>query len=143
MKKKIFLCSILSLALTTTVGIASATPSSKNVIKSENIIISQRSGGSSTVKEAFSVPKGWGHVKLRLKNHSDHPVRVSLTHSGSNKLYIEALVIAPHDTATWKSTDQGFSDGLRSGDYILQWRGSDYKVNGETWGVAGSQPENL
>lgn len=139
MKKRIFLFSILSLAIATTVGVASASPS----INSKNTIINQRSWGSATVKESFSVPKGWGHVKLRMKNHSDHPVKVSLTHSGSNKLYIEGLVIAPHDTVTWKSTDQGFSDGLRSGDYILQWRGSDYKVNGETWGVADSQPGNL
>ncbi|MEK4732395.1 hypothetical protein [Paenibacillus sp. FSL L8-0641] len=139
MKKRIFLFSILSLAIATTVGAASASPS----ITSKNTIINQRSGGSATVKESFSVPKGWGHVKLRMKNHSDHPVKVSLTHSGSNKLYIEGLVIAPHDTVTWKSTDQGFSDGLRSGDYILQWRGSDYKVNGETWGGADSQPGNL
>ncbi|ADM70491.1 hypothetical protein GMA19_02688 [Paenibacillus polymyxa E681] len=139
MKKRIFLFSILSLAIATTVGVASASPS----INSKNTIINQRSEGSATVKESFSVPKGWGHVKLRMKNHSDHPVKVSLTHSGSNKLYIEGLVIAPHDTVTWKSTDQGFSDGLRSGDYILQWRGSDYKVNGETWGVADSQPGSL
>ncbi|WP_258296757.1 hypothetical protein [Paenibacillus peoriae] len=139
MKKRIFLFSILSFAIATTVGVASASPS----INSKNAIINQRSGGSATVKESFSVPKGWGHVKLRMKNHSDHPVKVSLTHSGSNKLYIEGLVIAPHDTVTWKSTDQGFSNGLRSGDYILQWRGSDYKVNGETWGVADSQPGNL
>ncbi|WP_419538217.1 hypothetical protein [Paenibacillus polymyxa] len=139
MKKRIFLFLILSLSIATTIGAASASPSKT----SGNNIISQRSGGSATVKEAFSVPKGWGHVKLCMKNHSDHPVRVSLTHSGLNKLYIEALVIAPHDTVTWKSTDQGFSDGLRSGDYILQWRGSDYKVDGETWGVADSQPGNL
>ncbi len=137
MKKKIFLFLILSLSIATTVDAASSSKTSGNNI------ISQRSGGSATVKEAFSVPKGWGHVKLCMKNHSDHPVRVSLTHSSSNKLYIEALVIAPHDTVTWKSTDQGFSDGLRSGDYILQWRGSDYKVDGETWGVADSQPGNL
>ncbi|WP_420540476.1 hypothetical protein ACN92M_25425 (plasmid) [Paenibacillus polymyxa] len=137
MKKKIFLLSIISLAIAATVGVTSASPSKT----SGNNIISQRSGGSATVREAFSVPKGWGHVKLCLKNHSDHPVKVSLTHSGSNKLYIESLVIAPHDTVAWNSNDQGFSDGLRSGDYILQWRGGDYKVDGETWGVAGSKPE--
>ncbi|MGQ3480168.1 hypothetical protein [Paenibacillus sp. TY11] len=139
LKKIIFLFSILTLAMAAMVGTGAASASKT----SGNKIISQRSGGSATVKEAFSVPKGWGHVKLCMKNHSDHPVKVSLTHSGSNKLYINGLVIAPHDTVTWNSNDQGFSDGLRSGDYILQWRGSDYKVDGETWGVAGSQPENL
>ncbi|MEK3951703.1 hypothetical protein [Paenibacillus sp. FSL H7-0703] len=128
MKKRIFLFSILSLAIATTVGVASASVSTT----SENTIISQRSGGSATVGESFNVPKGWGHVKLRMKNHSDHPVKVSLIHDGSNKLYIDALVITPHDTVTWKSTDEGITNGLRSGYYTLQWRGSDYKVNGET-----------
>ncbi|KAF6580031.1 hypothetical protein G9G54_07605 [Paenibacillus sp. EKM212P] len=128
MKKRIFLFSILSLAVATTVGVASASVSTT----SENTIISQRSGGSATVGESFNVPKGWGHVKLRMKNHSDHPVKVSLIHNGSNKLYIDALVITPHDTVTWKSTDEGITNGLRSGYYTLQWRGSDYKVNGET-----------
>ncbi|MEC0182885.1 hypothetical protein P4H61_15485 [Paenibacillus peoriae] len=139
MKKKTFLFSILSLTMTITVGATSASTSKT----SENIIISQRSGGSATVGESFNVPKGWGHVKLRMKNHSDHPVRVSLTHDSSNKLYIDALVITPHDTVTWKSTDEGITNGMRSGDYTLQWRGSEYKVNGETWGVADSQPGNL
>ncbi|MGN8227284.1 hypothetical protein [Paenibacillus polymyxa] len=112
-------------------------------ITSDAIKINQRSGGSATVGESFNVPKGWGHVKLRMKNHSDHPVKVSLIHNGSNKLYIDALVITPHDTVTWKSTDEGITNGLRSGYYTLQWRGSDYKVNGETWGVAGSQPGDI
>ncbi|WP_025675715.1 hypothetical protein, partial [Paenibacillus polymyxa] len=107
MKKKIFSLSIISLAIATTVGVTSASPSKT----SGNNIISQRSGGSATVREVFSVPKGGGHVKLCLKNHSDHPVKVSLTHSGSNKLYFESLVIAPHDTVAWNSNDQGFSDG--------------------------------
>ncbi|WP_225999314.1 hypothetical protein [Paenibacillus sp. BJ-4] len=137
MKKRIFLFSILSLTMATTVGAASASP------RSENIIISQRSSGSATVGESFNVPKGWGHIKLRMKNHSDHSVRVSLTHDRSNKVYFDGVVIAPHDTVTWKSTDEGITNGMRSGDYTLQWRGSEYKVNGETWGVANSKPENL
>lgn len=135
MKKRIFIFSILSLAIATTIGVASASASTT----SENTIIPQRSGGSATVGESFNVPKGWGHVK----NHSDHPVKVSLIHNGSNKLYIDALVITPHDTVTSKSTDEGITNGLRSGYYTLQWRGSDYKVNGETWGVAGSQPGDI
>ncbi|MDP1511325.1 hypothetical protein L8C07_09495 [Paenibacillus sp. CMAA1739] len=139
MKKRIFLFSVLSLSMAITVGATSASTSKT----SENIIINQRSSGGATVGESFVVPKGWGHVKLRMKNHSDHPVKVSLTHDRSNKLYIDALVIAPHDTVIWKSTDKGFSDGMRSGDYTLQWRGSDYKVNGETWGVADSQPGDI
>ncbi|MDQ0492796.1 hypothetical protein [Paenibacillus brasilensis] len=60
MKKRIFLFSILSLALATTVGAASASPS----ITSKNTIINQRSGGSATVREAFSVPIGLGMLNF-------------------------------------------------------------------------------
>ncbi|AZH29531.1 hypothetical protein EGM68_12530 [Paenibacillus sp. M-152] len=56
----------------------------------------------------------------------------------------EPVHIASHDAVAWKSTDQGFRDDLRSGDYILQWRGRDYKVNGKCkkirtdWNCIGS-----
>ncbi|WP_235209145.1 hypothetical protein [Paenibacillus polymyxa] len=72
MKKKIFSLSIISLAIAATVGVTSASPSKT----SGNNIISQRSGGSETVREAFSVPKGWGHVKLCLKKIKGYDVTI-------------------------------------------------------------------
>ncbi|SEK04646.1 hypothetical protein [Paenibacillus polymyxa] len=106
-------------------------------------VIHVRISGGATVATSFDIPKGHGHVKLSIKNYSDHPVKVSLTHDGSNKEYISALPIAPHDTVIWRSTDEGYSSGMRSGHYILQWRGADYKVDGHVWGVVGTQPADV
>ncbi|KJD42661.1 hypothetical protein [Paenibacillus terrae] len=99
--------------------------------------------GGATAATSFDIPKGHGHVKLRMKNYSDHTVKVSLTHDNSNKVYITSLAIAPHDTCIWRSTDEGYSSGMRSGDYTLQWRGGDYKVDGHVWGVVGTQPADV
>lgn len=99
--------------------------------------------GGATASGSFDIPKGYGHVKLRIKNYSDHTVKVSLTHDGSNKEYISALAIAPHDTIIWRSTDEGYSSGIRSGDYTVQFRGGDYKVDAHVWGVIGTQPGDV
>ncbi|WP_068497714.1 hypothetical protein [Paenibacillus kribbensis] len=99
--------------------------------------------GGATVQSAFEVPRGYGHVKLTLKNNSSYPVKVSLTHNDSGKEYISGATISPRSSLTWKSTDKGITDGLRSGSYTLQWRGGNYDVNAEFNGVAGSQPGDL
>ncbi|KAF6582748.1 hypothetical protein [Paenibacillus sp. EKM211P] len=106
-------------------------------------VIDVRLTGGATAATGFVIPKGHGHVKLSIKNYSDHPVKVSLTHEGSNKEYISALPIAPHDTVIWRSTDEGYSSGMRSGYYTFQWRGADYKVDGHVWGVVGTQPADV
>ncbi|WP_258013897.1 hypothetical protein [Paenibacillus polymyxa] len=106
-------------------------------------VIDVRLTGGATAATGFVIPKGHGHVKLSIKNYSDHPVKVSLTHVGSNKEYISALPIAPHDTVIWRSTDEGYSSGMRSGHYTFQWRGADYKVDGHVWGVVGTQPADV
>jgi hypothetical protein len=99
--------------------------------------------GGATVQSAFEVPKGYGHVKLTLKNNSSYPVRVSVTHNDSGKEYISGTRISPGSSITWRSTDEGYTDGLRSGSYTLQWRGGDYNVDAEFNGIAGSQPADI
>ncbi|MGM1022120.1 MAG: hypothetical protein ACQEXV_16615 [Bacillota bacterium] len=128
-----------------------ATQDAGTTTTGDHVVTPQRVGntidagasGSATVGTSFEVPKGYGHVKLRMKNYSDHTVKVSLSHIESNREYITGLTIAPHDQVTWRSTDEGYSGGLRSGSYTLQWRGGDYKVDGHVWGVAASMPGDL
>ncbi|MGW9529698.1 hypothetical protein ACWHAM_18475 [Paenibacillus terrae] len=124
-------------AVTTTTGDQVVTPK-----KIGNTFGSSVQGGA-TVQSAFEVPKGYGHVKLTLKNNSNYPVKVSLSHSVSNKEYISGVTISPRSSLTWRSIDEGYSGGVRSGSYILQWRGSDYEVNAEFAGVAASTPGDL
>lgn len=99
--------------------------------------------GGATVQSAFEVPKGYGHVKVTLKNRSGYPVRVSLVHNESGKEYISGTRIAPGSSLTWRSSDEGYTDGLRSGSYTLQWRGGDYDVNAEFDGICGSSSNDI
>ncbi|ALP39049.1 hypothetical protein ASL14_12205 [Paenibacillus sp. IHB B 3084] len=99
--------------------------------------------GGATVQGYFDVPKGYGHVKLRIKNNSGHRVKVSLTHVESKKLYIDELTIGAYGTENWKSTDAGYSSGMRSGSYAIQFRGGDYKVDGHVYGVIATESTDL
>lgn len=99
--------------------------------------------GGATVQSAFEVPKAYGHVKLTLKNRSSYPVRVSLEHNDSGKEYISGKRIAPGGTYTWRSSDDGYTDGLRSGSYTLQWRGGNNDVNAEFDGICGSRTADI
>ncbi|WP_068497716.1 hypothetical protein [Paenibacillus kribbensis] len=170
-KNKLFFASALSVSLLGVAAISSAILASSDVSDSVNtstpeatvtqpvdttpagdvIVIPQRAidaidvgvTGGATVGASFDIPKGYGHVKLRIKNYSSYPVKVSLSHIESNKEYITGLKIPAHGEVTWRSTDKGYSGGLRSGSYTLQWRGSDYKVDGHVWGVIASERGGL
>ncbi|MDQ0497260.1 hypothetical protein [Paenibacillus brasilensis] len=130
---------------TTATQDAGTTTTGDHVITPQKIgnTFGSRVQGGATVQGAFEVPKGYGHVKLTLKNYSSYPVKVSVTHNDSGKEYISGTTISPNSTLTWRSTDKGITDGLRSGSYTIQFRGGNYDVNAEFNGVAGSQPSDL
>ncbi|MBY9077098.1 hypothetical protein KIH86_04035 [Paenibacillus sp. HN-1] len=93
--------------------------------------------GSSTVANSFVVPAGYGHIKLFMKNNGTGPVTVSLTHNSSGLIYFNKT-IAAGSSLEWISYNEGITQGMRAGDYTLQWRGGSYTVNGEVWGGSGS-----
>jgi hypothetical protein len=99
-------------------------------------------GGSATASGTFEVPKGFGHVKLRIRNYANAPVDFTLQHNESGKVYVDGQTIPKNTETIWRSTDEGLSDGLRSGQYTIQFRGASNKVNVELWGVAGSLPSD-
>ncbi|WP_187644847.1 MULTISPECIES: hypothetical protein [Paenibacillus] len=121
------------------------TTTGDHVVTPQNVgnTFGSRVQGGATVQSSFDVPRGYGHVKLTLKNNSSYPVRVSLLHNDSGKEYISGTRISPGSSITWRSTDEGYTDGLRSGSYTLQWRGGDYNVNAEFNGIAGSRPADI
>jgi len=98
--------------------------------------------GGAVVQQPFSVKPGVGHIKLLMKNNSSHEVNVSLTHVDTNKLYF-VQTIAPEESFDWINVFEGFEQGMRTGDYLLQWSGGGYRVDGEVWGSAGSDPDDL
>ncbi|MGW8959417.1 hypothetical protein [Paenibacillus sp. NPDC055715] len=168
MKKNKLITTALSLSLLGAVAIPSAIFSDSDATDSANtsttatqapdtsttgdhVVTPQKIGntfgssvqGGATVQSAFEVPRGYGHVKLTLKNNSSYPVRVSVTHNDSGREYISGIKISPNSSITWRSSDEGYRGGLRSGSYTLQFRGGDYNVDAEFNGIAGSRVADI
>ncbi|ASR45351.1 hypothetical protein B4V02_00815 [Paenibacillus kribbensis] len=118
---------------TTTTGDRVITPQKKG--NSFNFTI----GGSATASGSFEVPKGFGHVKLRIRNYANAPVDFTVEHNDSGKVYVDGQTVRKNSETVWRSNDVGFSAGLRSGRYTIQFRGGSNKVNVEIWGAAGSR----
>ncbi|MDR6723127.1 hypothetical protein J2W91_001579 [Paenibacillus amylolyticus] len=94
--------------------------------------------GGASFSNAFNISAGHGHLKLIMKNNSIHPVKVTLTHLGNtDKIYFEKT-IAAHDTLIWTNFEEGYPQGMRGGNYVLQWIGGEHAVNGEVSGKLAS-----
>ncbi|WP_052410104.1 hypothetical protein [Paenibacillus durus] len=163
MKKKSAFFATLSLAMATTAMTAFASPSTtqENVIPESSAIESPISNpfieghlitpsvidtsnpigdtvtGGSVVPKYFTINAGYGHIKLLMKNYSNQSVTVSLTHNSTRMVYF-SRVIAGSGSLTWKNFEEGFEQGMRAGDYTLQWSGGGSNVNGEFFGKTGS-----
>lgn len=46
-------------------------------------------------------------------------------------------------TLDWRNIDEDFTQGMLTGNYLLQWSGGGYNVDGEVWGAAGSDPSDF
>lgn len=90
-------------------------------------------GGSATASGSFEIPKGFGWVKLRIRNYNNTPVDFTVEHNDSGKAYVDGQTIRKNSETIWRS-----ADSMRSGRYSIQFRGGSNKVNVEIWGVAGS-----
>ncbi|WP_340018137.1 pilus assembly protein [Paenibacillus sp. FSL H3-0457] len=164
MKKKRLFFTIVALALTTATVTAcdSTSPTHENMSTPKSGVLSSKSesatlsnslseqeskpshyivSGGATVQQPFSVNPEFVHIKLLMKNNSSHEVNVSLTHLDTSKLYF-ARTIAPGESLNWINSKEGFTQGMSTGDYLLQWSGGGYRVEGEVWGSAGSDPDD-
>lgn len=95
-----------------------------------------------TVQKTFKVNTGYGHLKLLLKNYSNHTVTVSLTHNNSGRLYFSEDIVGK-SSYTWRNTEHGFEQGMIAGEYTLQWSGGGNPVNGEYFGKTGSSASDI
>ena len=98
--------------------------------------------GGAVVPKYFTVNAGYGHLRLLIKNNSRHPVRVNLIHRSTDKLYF-SREIDGNKSITWENYDNGYEQGTRGGEYVLQWSGAGYKVNGEFTGKMGSSVSDV
>ncbi|GAC44443.1 hypothetical protein PPOP_3848 [Paenibacillus popilliae ATCC 14706] len=94
------------------------------------------SGGANR-NSSFNIDAGFGHLKLLFKNLSKYPVNVTLQHTDTDKMYL-ATTIDAKSSLNWKSWDEGFAQGIRTGQYIIQWSGGEHNVNGKVYGKLAS-----
>lgn len=112
-------------------------PLSKEGNKPSHFIAS----GNAVVQQPFAVDSGSVHIKLLMKNNSSHEVKVNVTHLDTGKVYF-ARTIAGGESLEWIDIKEGFTQGMLSGAYLLQWSGDGNNVDGEAWGLAGSDPDD-
>ncbi|SCW83354.1 hypothetical protein SAMN04487970_106113 [Paenibacillus tianmuensis] len=98
--------------------------------------------GRSTSVRSFRINDNYGHLKLRMVNYSQHSVTVTLEHTNSNFVYF-SKTISGGGSLDWKNWDEGFSQGMASGSYVLTWSAGNNDVNGEYWGKAASQTKDF
>ncbi|KJD47431.1 hypothetical protein [Paenibacillus terrae] len=89
----------------------------------------------------FVLDRGYGHLEIYVKNKGNSTITFSLVHTDSGKQYITKRVGAGGELS-WKSLDS-FSQGLRSGNYEIQWRAGGDVVRVSTWGVSGQYPKDI
>ncbi|MEK4364532.1 hypothetical protein MKX68_19070 [Paenibacillus sp. FSL M8-0212] len=164
MKKKRLFFTVISLALATATVTAcdSTSQTQENMSNPKTGVLSSKSesttlsnslseqestpshfiaSGGATVQQPFSVNPESVHIKLLMKNNSRHEVNVSLTHLDTSEVYF-ARTIAPGESLDWINSKEGFTQGMSTGGYLLQWSGGGYQVEGELWGSAGSDPDD-
>lgn len=83
----------------------------------------------------FSIPKGYGHLKIYFENYGSSPVSLTLHHNESSYEYWpNGKTVAAGGTFKWISYDNGYASGMRSGTYSFTVTGTGSKVNAEVWG---------
>ncbi|MFB5682700.1 hypothetical protein ACE3NQ_17420 [Paenibacillus terreus] len=76
-----------------------------------------------------------------MKNRGRSTITFSLVHKDSGKLYITKTVGAGK-SLDWNNLDS-FPQGLRSGDYEIQWRAGGDIVHVSAWGAPSRYPSKI
>ncbi|MGF7036409.1 hypothetical protein J2T17_007472 [Paenibacillus mucilaginosus] len=112
---------------TTGIGGGGYTPQTVDKTWDENF------GGGSTDDDVFNIRPGYGHVKIHVLNTASTPLKVNLIHRDTQFKYWETT-IAANSPGTFESWDDGFAQGMMSGDYTITFSGGNYNVSGTYWG---------
>ncbi|MGM1022617.1 MAG: hypothetical protein ACQEXV_19375 [Bacillota bacterium] len=95
-------------------------------------------GGTSPTMN-LTVEKGYGHVKIKVRNDGTSNLTWSLQGNGREYVY---KTVGKGDTLTWTSLNS-FPNGMPSGKYLIQFRANGNKVEGEAWGTTGQYPSDI
>ncbi|MCP3773393.1 hypothetical protein NLX71_08705 [Paenibacillus sp. MZ04-78.2] len=96
----------------------------------------------STSVRGFKINDNYGHLKLYMVNNSSHSVSVTLEHTASSTVYF-TKTISGNGSLEWKNWNEGYSQGMKSGEYTLTWSGGQNNAKGEYWGKAASQTSDF
>ncbi|APB70889.1 hypothetical protein PPYC1_11185 [Paenibacillus polymyxa] len=136
------------LALTAVAPLAtSATPATGiKVSKDHGGIVIQQTGqevhevlGGTSPTMDLTVDKGYGHVKIKVRNQGTSTISWSLQGSGKEYVY---KTVGKGGTLTWNSLNS-FPNGMPSGKYVIQFRAGGEKVDGEVWATTSQHPADI
>ncbi|MGW8958374.1 hypothetical protein [Paenibacillus sp. NPDC055715] len=96
--------------------------------------------GKSPLTE-FSISPRYGHVKLRVRNYSKSTLTFTLKNVDTGD-YLLTKYVGGGERFNWYSMD-GFPNGMRSGNYEIQWHASGAYVNASAWGISANSPYEL
>ncbi|MFB5762476.1 hypothetical protein [Paenibacillus medicaginis] len=139
--------SVLTLALGSSTGVVTAAPTTGievpkvhggMVILATGQEVHEVLGGTSPTMD-LTVDKGYGHVKIKVKNTGTSNLTWSL--QGNGREYI-VKTVGKGSTLTWTSLNS-FPNGMPSGKYVIQFRANGNKVEGDAWGTTGQFPSDI
>ncbi|MGG1615842.1 hypothetical protein ACIFQM_12580 [Paenibacillus sp. NRS-1782] len=102
------------------------------VIQSTGQEVRELLGGTSPTMN-LTVKKGYGHVRIKVRNTGTSNLTWSLQGNGKEYVY---KTVGKGDTLTWTSLSS-FPNGMPSGEYVIQFRANGNEVRGEAWGTTG------
>ncbi|MET3209379.1 UNVERIFIED_CONTAM: hypothetical protein ABIC26_002323 [Paenibacillus sp. PvR008] len=89
----------------------------------------------------FSISPGYGHVKLRVRNYSKSTLTFTLKNLDTGD-YLLTKYVGGGERFNWYSMDS-FPNGMRSGNYEIQWHASGAYVDASAWGISANSPDEL
>ncbi|MEC0174364.1 hypothetical protein P4H83_05725 [Paenibacillus favisporus] len=85
----------------------------------------------------FTVNKGYGHIKIYVKNTGSYPISVTVQHRDTGRVYLDTTVAPKAAPLDWRSFNQ-FPQGVYSGDYVVTYRADGNIMSGEAWGMSAT-----
>ncbi|APB77682.1 MULTISPECIES: hypothetical protein [Paenibacillus] len=142
----IILTGVLALTAVAPLAATAAPVTGIKVSKDHGGIVIQQTGqevhevlGGTSPTMDLTVDKGYGHVKIKVRNQGTSTISWSLQGNGKEYVY---KTVGKGGSLTWNSLNS-FPNGMPSGKYVIQFRADGNKVDGEAWATTGQYPSDI
>jgi hypothetical protein len=143
----VILTGVLALTAIAPIAASAAAPTEGiKVSKEGGGIVIQQTGqevrellGGTSPTMSLIVEKGYGHVRIKVRNAGTSNLTWSLQGNGKEYIY---KTVGKRDTLTWTSLNS-FPNGMPSEEYVIQFRANGNEVRGEAWGTTGQYPSDI